>query len=200
MNTHSAQTQASRTYIRIWWRRYCCESHGGIVKTQSWYNKMTRNIYLGETQPCPDLRSLCLKGASCSVMWRNLTRLTWNVVSPPLWQSIRDTLSRKKRESPKVSLQKKLLCIVKNPWGEGLSWVSWSCSVHSVLHSVKETTLRPETQQLEAAYLLFHLPIGARREALVLRRGEARRRSFRPSPSSLPARRPHRGTRRNRDR
>lgn len=196
MNTHSAQTQASRTYIRIWWRRYCCESHGGIVKillhfldyaTQSWYNKMARNIYLGETQPSPDLRCLCLKGASCSVMWRNLTRLTWNVVSSP-HPLLFGSQSEKPSAEKKVSVQKKLLCIVKTPRGEGMSWVSWSCSVHSVLHSVKETTLRPETQQLEAAYLLFHLPIGARREALVLRRREARRRSFRPSPSSLPAR------------
>lgn len=119
---------------------------------------------------------------------------------PPSFGNQSEKPSAEKKESPKVSLQKKLLCIVKNPRGEGLSWVSWSCSVHSVLHSVKETTLRPETQQLEAAYLLFHLPIGARREALGLRRREARRRSFRPSPSSLPARRPHRGARRSRDR
>lgn len=121
---------------------------------------------------------------------------------PPLWQiNQRNPQPKKKRES-KSQLAEETVVYRQKPTRRGpvLGVMVLLGPLGPPVPPVKETTLRPETQQLEAAYLLFHLPIGARREALVLRRGEARRRSFRPSPSSLPARRPHRGARRNKDR
>lgn len=63
-----------------------------------------------------------------------------------------------------VSLRERLFQTIKNPLGEDLSRVSFPtellvCSVHLFPREKKDQMSRGT--QLEAAYLLFHLPIGA---------------------------------------
>lgn len=150
----SAQTPECETYIRIWWRRYCCESHGGIVKillhffdyaTQSWYHRLAKNTcwLLGKTLQYfwdhfwdPEFLFIILKGTFYSSHVRKPDKTHLERCAPAATIKQRklheeggggkkERKKKKAQEESSPQVHKGLVRIIRSPGGEGLSGVAW---------------------------------------------------------------------------